>query len=70
MQFRDGASVATGGPEGSRFLPAIAVAIAREGRRSGRSSGRGLFPRVTEALQTIRQRHDPQGVFYGHIGQA
>ncbi len=24
---------------------------------------------VTEALQTIRQRHDPQGVFYGHIGQ-
>ena len=25
---------------------------------------------VTEALQTIRQRHDPQGVFYGHIGQA
>jgi len=25
---------------------------------------------VTKALQTIRQRHDPQGVFYGHIGQA
>ena len=25
---------------------------------------------VTEALRTIRRRYDPQGVFYGHIGQA
>ena len=29
-----------------------------------------LAPGVWERLQTIRQRYDPQGVFYGHIGQA
>ena len=27
-------------------------------------------PGVWQRLQAIRQRHDPQGVFYGHIGQA
>jgi FAD/FMN-containing dehydrogenase len=29
-----------------------------------------LAPGVWERLQTIRRRYDPQGVFYGHIGQA
>jgi FAD/FMN-containing dehydrogenase len=28
-----------------------------------------LAPGVWERLQSIRQRYDPQGVFYGHIGQ-
>ena len=29
-----------------------------------------LAPGVWERLQTIRQRYDPQELFYGHIGQA
>jgi FAD/FMN-containing dehydrogenase len=29
-----------------------------------------LAPGVWERLQAIRQRYDPNGVFYGHIGQA
>ena len=29
-----------------------------------------LAPGVWQRLQTIRQRHDPDGAFYGHIGQA
>ena len=28
-----------------------------------------LAPGVWERLKTIRQRYDPKGVFYGHIGQ-
>jgi hypothetical protein len=29
-----------------------------------------LAPGVWQRLQAVRQRHDPNGVFYGHIGQA
>jgi FAD/FMN-containing dehydrogenase len=29
-----------------------------------------LAPGIWQRLQTIRQRYDPDGVFYGHIGQA
>jgi len=28
-----------------------------------------LGPGVWERLQAVRQRYDPQGIFYGHIGQ-
>jgi FAD/FMN-containing dehydrogenase len=29
-----------------------------------------LAPGVWERLQAVRRRYDPEGLFYGHIGQA
>jgi FAD/FMN-containing dehydrogenase len=37
---------------------------------SPRRAADSLAPGVWERLQTIRQHYDPQGVFWGHIGQA
>jgi FAD/FMN-containing dehydrogenase len=37
---------------------------------SPRRAAEALAPGVWERLQAIRQRYDPQGVFWGHIGQA